>query len=135
MKDAMRRVRARWPARSITAVMTLALVFASTVGAYAHAAGHTHHASAHAVQSEHPDRSGSISDEATDLHDEHGMADPGKGHTNCCDTICHGGYAILGVGYAFSAPVNSRPATLVTARATGTRPSSLERPPRSPVLA
>jgi hypothetical protein len=122
--------------RLVSAVATLALVFASTIGAFGHAVSHCHHAVAvdapdvHAVEASvtaahpEPDQTGY----------EDGNDNPCQPHSNCCDTFCHGGQAILTVPPILSPPP---PATSPVSRPDLTdrgAPACIERPPRFFVL-
>ena len=105
----MRGVSQAWPARLLAAAPALALVVACVIGAYAHATGHELPAAEHAAAAvdaghhvgHHGRRRPSQGISATPTIDGDGV-----GHSpDCCDTICHGGQAIL----AAYAPVLLRP--------------------------
>jgi len=124
--------RQRWAARLISAAVALALVVASAVGAYAHALAHCHHGHAHAAQ--HQD-SGAAPVASGMEHKGEAQKAPAAHHADCCDTICHGGYAIVGQASPLLALAQSTPPIPMMRADAGAEPRSLDRPPRSPVLA
>jgi hypothetical protein len=131
----MGSLKHRWAARLISAVVALALVFASAVGAYAHALSHCQHGHANAVHQEDAEASASTVT-ANALHKGESQRSPASvDQAQCCDTICHGGFAIVDVGPVVLLPPRFLHAILSAGLAAGTQPHSLERPPRSPVLA
>ena len=127
--------RQRWAARLISAAVALALICGCAIGAYAHAVGHCHSGDAHVVQQEGAETSAS-NVTADSQHQGESQKAPVPGdHAQCCDTFCHGGFAIVDI----STVVLLLPRFMLAARfvqlAAGTQPHSPERPPRSPVLA
>jgi hypothetical protein len=127
----MGSLKQRWPARLISAVVTLALVFASSIGAYAHARAHCHHGHAHVAQ--HQDSEAASVSSAMEHKGESQKA-PAANHADCCDTMCHGGYAIVGQASPLLAPPQSKPRIPMVRADAGAEPRSLDRPPRSSVL-
>ena len=134
----MRSIHQPWLTRLIAVVTTLALVFASVMGAYGHAAGHNHYSSPGVAHTQDVDQQTASADTQAahaDCDHSHNRADTGSSHADCLDTICHGGYAVLGTTWIV--PLLARPLPFIVPIASpiGTQPGSLERPPRSPVLA
>ena len=107
--------------------MTVALLCAHVVGAYAHAAGH---GPASRAQQELSAVGGGVS-----AHVHGGHAKEAAGHVDCCDFMCNGGLAILAaptvVFTRTKAPPSSRVIEIVHLRLA----ASLERPPKSAVRA
>jgi hypothetical protein len=139
----MRSACKLWPARLVSTVATLALVLASAIGAFGHAAAHGHnavvpHAShMHAAHVQGAAETGIVPDHLDLGHADHrgGSDSPCHSHTYCCDTFCHGGQAILAATPVLPPPA---PATSFVRRpdlAGGRTPGCLDRPPRPPVLA
>jgi hypothetical protein len=134
----MRSAPKAWPARLLAAAIVLALLVASAIGAYAHAAGHGRHAEAQAAAAgdaghhaaHHTPASDSLSPGHVDGALDRG--DTGPSFPDCCDTICHGGQAILA-----APPVVPHPAPhyvpLVQSAAAfdGAEPGGLDRPPKA----
>jgi len=135
----MRSVTNAWPARLIAAVMALALVVACVVGAYAHAAGHDSPSAAHAAAAAH------AVDHAACAHglvSKPAISKPGHvGHTHdcdgtgktaldCCDTICHGGQAILAASVLVPHPALCTPLIQSASAVDGAGPGGLDRPPK-----
>jgi hypothetical protein len=112
--------------------MGLALICGSAIGAYAHAVGHCHHGHAHAVHQEDVEAS---TPTGAQHQGESQKVPAAVDHTQCCDTICHGGYAIVDMNAVVPLPPTSTHAIPSVRLAVGTQPHSLERPPRSLVLA
>lgn len=111
--------------------MTVALLCAHMVGAYAHAAGHNAgQGPASRAQQEISAVGGGVS---AHVHGEH--AKEAAGHVDCCDFMCNGGLAILAaptvVFTRTKAPPSSRVIEIVHLRLA----ASLERPPKSTVRA
>jgi len=134
----MRSIHQPWPARLIAVVTTLALVFASVMGAYGHAAGHSHHSSPGVAHTQGVDQLPPSADTRAahaDCDHSHNRADTGSSHADCLDIICHGGYAILGATCIVPLLARALPFIVQIASLIGTQPGSLERPPRPPVLA
>lgn len=120
--------------RLLAATLSLVLVLASMVGAYAHAAHGAQHDDhgVHAAFDEAPDTAtvGSADDEnATDRP----ISD--AKHASCGDLLCHGGFAILN-GQVDRQHHYERSLTLIHRNDTkyGSSQSSLDRPPRLSVL-
>jgi hypothetical protein len=128
----MRGANHRRSVRLISAVIALAVVCASSVGAYAHALAHCHYGHADAAQ---PQDQVAAPDSGAVANKGQPQKSPAATHADCCDTICHGGYAIVGEAGPLSSPPQIRPAVAMTRADTGAEPRSLDRPPRSPVLA
>ena len=125
----------RWAARLISAAVALALIFASAVGAYAHAFAHCHHGHANAAHQEGAEAPAStVTANALHEGESRGSSAP-VDHAQCCDTICHGGFAIVDMGAVVLLPASCLHAIPFASLAAGMQPHSLERPPRSPVLA
>ena len=128
----MGSLKQRWAARLISAAVALALVFASAVGAYSHALAQCHYGHAHTSQ--HQDY-GTAPVVSSMEHRGEPQKAPTTNHATCGDTICHGGYAIGGQ-VTLTLPLSqSTPPISVTRADAGAKPPSLDRPPRSPVLA
>lgn len=129
----MRSVNQRWSARLFSAAVLVALVCASTIGAYAHALAHCHHGHAHVAQSQDFRSAAPV---AIDMeHNGEPQKVPAGSHADCCDTICHGGYAIVDdVSPVLPLPQAKPPVPVMRADA-GAEPHSLDRPPRSRILA
>ncbi|HEX6000533.1 MAG TPA: hypothetical protein VFZ16_14240 [Hyphomicrobiaceae bacterium] len=145
----MRSVFRAWPSRLLATVMALALLASYSIGAYAHATGH--HASGHrmdrhrlaqAVQATSTDGQAdralqhyaSARDTAAEPQaGQMGGADgnkPGQA-LDCCDTICHGGQAVLAAGAVVLRPPLSLPAIEAAAAFYGASPGGLDRPPKA----
>jgi hypothetical protein len=148
----MRNVSKVWQRRLLAAVTLLALVMANAIGAYAHAAGHAHqaqHAEAPAWTADHcghhrhiaaaeapaePADKGDASGPGHNHARDHGQEGDGTGqvHLDCCDTICHGGQAIL-APVAFDLPSScGMPMMGAVAAFLGAVPGGLDRPPKAP---
>jgi hypothetical protein len=127
----MGSLKQRWVARLISAAVALALICAPSVGAYAHALAHCHHGQ-HAPQ--HQD-SGAAPIASDMVHKGDPQKAPAANHADCCDTICHGGYAIVGQTSPILPLPQSKPSIPMTRTDAGAEPRSLDRPPRSAVLA
>jgi len=121
-------------ARYLRATIALVLVLSSTMASYGHAAcppaktgAHEHRAHVIVVKApvEHH--------EASQNHDE--PNDSGKGHAFCMDGVCHGWHAVLAKSATLSAPAGVVADAAITIIRLDPRSSSLERPPRTPVLA
>ena len=132
----MRSAPKSWPARLLAAVTALALLLASGIGAYTHAAGHGHaeaqaaevgdgghHAGHHAPASVSP--AGGHVGGAVD------RGDTGHSYPDCCDTICHGGQAILAAATVVPHPPLYVPLIQSAAAFDGAEPGDLERPPKA----
>jgi hypothetical protein len=131
--DGVQRLKQRWTARLISALATFMLLWASAVGAHAHAVGHHHHPGGHGTH-KHA-LPGSVVASPDDQNQANGSQPCPADHIGCCDLMCHGGYAILQASGVLHAPVRPRAEPVLTERAEGTQPASLDRPPRSPVRA
>ena len=122
----------------ISAVATLALVFAQLIGAYAHAAGHDHagvHAACAHLDGHHgaAQAQGAAAPPAGDQGavDKAQHDDDRALHSTSCDFLCHGGIAVL-VAAGFSSVDPMPPYTsAVATTADPSPPPSPERPPRS----
>jgi hypothetical protein len=125
-KSDMRRLGQRWPVRLVSVALTLALVWVSAVGAHAHALGHYHH---HGLGAQHDVVVAAHRSPAA--HDEGGAPHRGTAeHAGCCDVVCHGGFAIVEIGTSLPVPLMPVGETSLMEPAQGTRPPSLDRPPR-----
>jgi hypothetical protein len=120
----------------LAAVVALALVSACVIGAYAHAAGHAppaaHTAAAagtadaghHATASEAPpSKPGHVGNS----HDCDGAGHP---PLDCCDTLCHGGQAILAASLPVPHPTLCVPLIQPAFGLDGADPGGLDRPPK-----
>lgn len=118
--------------RLLAATLSLVLVLSSMIGAHAHAMhdAHHHEHGVHLLVDGVPEPSVSAADdEAKD------NPNPGAKHTSCADLLCHGGFAILS-GQADRQYLERRSIALVPRNETssGSRQSSLDRPPRLSIL-
>jgi hypothetical protein len=121
--------------RLVSAMAAFALVIASVIGAYAHAAGHNH-ADAPAACA-HQDASGTTAaaGELSALQDADEHCSEPASDVDSFDFMCNGGIAILvTLSFAYVDPTPPY-SSAVAAIALLLLPASLERPPRSPVLA
>jgi hypothetical protein len=134
----MRRASTAWQRRLLAAVTALALAVVGVVGAYAHAAGHAlpaaEHAAAapkagdHAGHGEHGCEPAATRPGHTDVpHDCDGA---GHSPLDCCDSICHGGPAILAAYVAVPHPALHAALILSAAAFDGAGPAGLDRPPK-----
>jgi hypothetical protein len=151
--DRMPRVSKAWPLRLLAAAVALALAVAHAVGAYAHAAGHQLPHAGHPVVIQsaamagtqpHADHGGEGAQHAPasvvlapDRDHAHGPADGGQGEDHhpghsldSCDTICHGGQAILAAAPVVPAPLLAAPSIEPAAALHGADPGGLDRPPK-----
>jgi hypothetical protein len=136
----MRSVSKVWPTRLLAAVAVLALVLASVIGTYAHAAGHSQPHTTVAADAVHAD------DHAGHHHGPMTKAPAiglghlggnhdgdGTGHSpldGSCDIFCHGGQAIL-ASYALPLPLlHSVPMMQPADAFHGAQPGGLDRPPK-----
>jgi hypothetical protein len=130
-----------WPTRLLAAATALALLVAYVVGAYAHAAGH---ALPHAVDvpqaawamghaGDHGGHHAPAAEAATSKPDQHGdTGGPGQPAPDCCcDTICHGGQAILAAEPVVLPPPHGVPVIGPGAAFDGAEPGGLDRPPKA----
>lgn len=143
-----------WSDWWLAILAALVLMTASIGSSHAHGPGHTHHQHAvyvkHAAPhahwgdlAQHAKHSVEIqaiavkaSGHGGHWHHHHGGLDHSDADCGCCcDTICHCGFAILG----FAGELIPAPEAVLfympVALPGGTLPGSLDRPPRSPVLA
>jgi hypothetical protein len=126
-----------WPSRLLATAVALVLAFTYVVGAYAHAAGHQErHARAGYAET--------LSDGITTgapvagLYD-HGYCAHGGGQdcdepeqsSDCCDTICHGGQAILATAPVVPHVALEAPAIEPVAALQGADSAGLDRPPKA----
>ena len=112
-----------WSSRLLAAAAALVLAVASAIGAYAHAAGHhTAHTDHHAVAAGaavavagHGGEGTAAALPAPGCSDAHGVVNCSHGHDHprhsldCCDTVCHGGQAILTPTLVVPASLRSAP--------------------------
>jgi hypothetical protein len=131
-------VRKTWPARLVATVMTLALVFACTFSAYAHAAGHHHHSPRYAVEDTGTHGAGAAEEAGQPDaghscighgHIEHGGGDGDSSAAESCDVFCHA-HAIAAAAAVIPRPALAAPVIQPAAALHNARPSGLERPPR-----
>src|SRR5262245_21837420 len=122
--------------RLFAAATTLALALVGIVGAYAHAAGHALPATTHitADAGDHAGHGGlGCEPAATELgHTGTPNDGDGTGHSplDCCDSICHGGQAILADAVAVSQPPLYVPRIQSAAALHGAESAGLDRPPK-----
>jgi len=130
----MRSVCKTWPGRLVAAVTTLALILASAIGAYAHAAGHAHHTPLHATHlvSGHL-HAAHIEADRPHPQGEHERGDADNSHADCLDTICHGGQAILAEVTVMPHPEAGAPAAGPSPSLKRAQSSGPERPPKASV--
>jgi hypothetical protein len=140
----MRSVFQAWPARLLAAAMALALAVSCVVGAYAHAVGHASPGSEHETvvvgTGNHAGHHAASSGPAAQKHRHIGGAHDcdGTGHSplaplaslDCCDTICHGGQAILAASLPVPHPTHHAPLIQPAAAFVGAEPGGLDRPPK-----
>jgi len=132
----MRSVCKTWQPRLISTVAALALIVASAIGAFGHAAGHGHHSPLDVAHAESVEPASTASDTRHGhVGCDHEKGEKGQPHANCCDTICHGGQAVLTSALALPLPVAGATLFRPSASLHSQPPGCLERPPRSPVLA
>jgi hypothetical protein len=131
----MRSNTTAWTARLLAAVTALALVVACTVGAYAHAAGHAlpahavaaGHAAGHAEQQDTCKPAVSETGHVGHAHDCNGTS---QSPLDCCDTLCHGGQAILAPSVLVPHPALYAPLIQSAAAFDGAASAGLDRPPK-----
>jgi hypothetical protein len=134
----MRSNTTAWTARLLAAVTALALVVACIVGAYAHAAGHALPAHEHAVAASgvahHTGHRGDTCQPAVSktgpAGHAHGCDGTSQSPLDCCDTLCHGGQAILAPSVLVPHPALSAPLIQSAAHFDGAGSAGLDRPPR-----
>lgn len=134
----MRSISKAWPARLLAAVNAFALAAACVVGAYAHAAGHAslsaERAAAAADARDHAGHQGHVSEPATSKPGQIGNAHDCDGTDqlplDCCDSICHGGQAILAASVLVPHPAPCAPLMQSAATFDGAEPGGLDRPPK-----
>jgi len=132
----MRSVCKAWPSRLISAATALALIVASAVGAFSHAAGHGHHSPLHVAHAQSLEVASPAADtQHSHVGSDHEQGDNTQAHSTCCDTICHGGQAVLASALALPLPLAGASFFQPSASLHSKPPGCLERPPRSPVLA
>jgi hypothetical protein len=124
-------------ARLIAAVTAFALVVAYTVGAYAHAAGHALPAHEDAVAAGHtaghaeqPDTCKPAVSNAGHVGHTHGCDGTSQSPLDCCDTLCHGGQAILAPSVLVPHPAPYAPLIQSAAAFDGAASAGLDRPPK-----
>jgi len=126
-----------WPARMVAAVMTLALVLASTFAVCEHAAGHPHAASSawHDGLALAPDagHDATVHEHAAygDHADHQDGATDGSGcGTGSCNCLCAGGCALLVAAAVMEHSPSAAPATGLAVLTDSAEPGGLERPPK-----
>jgi hypothetical protein len=137
-KSPMCNISKVWPARLLAAMMALALVAACAIGAYAHAAGHALPVAEHAevgtadhAGHHHAPVMKAAAVEPGPVGHSHDGDGTGHGHLDYCDTICHGGQAILPPD-ALDLPLpHSMPVIGSVAAFDGAEPGGLDRPPKT----
>jgi len=135
----MRRVPTAWQRQLVAAVTALALAVVGVVGAYAHAAGHAlpavEHAAATADTVDHAAHGAHGCEPTATKPGQTGIPHDcdGAGHSSLdsCDSICHGGQAILATSVAVPHPALSAPLMLSAAAIDGAGPAGLDRPPKA----
>jgi hypothetical protein len=140
----MRSVSKVWPGQLLAAVTVLALVLANAIGAYAHAAGHAlppaEFAQAVSGGDDHVGHGHRVlameaaADRGQSGHSHsHGHEGDGTGHAHldCCDTICHGGQAILAPDAFNLALPHAVPVIGAVAALDGAEPAGFDRPPKT----
>jgi hypothetical protein len=129
----MRSSTKAWPARLLAAVLVLALTVAAGVGAYAHAAGHGSPSAGHAA-ADAGDYAGPLSESVTSQPGQVGHAHDCGGTDqapfDCCDTICHGGQAILAAAVLVPHAVLPAPLIQPASAFDSAEPDGLDRPPK-----
>jgi hypothetical protein len=143
----MRSASKAWPSRLLATVMMLALVAAYAIGAYAHAAGHplppaagsahvawaAGHAGGHGAH--HASAVSAATLEAGHAGGHHDGGGAGQSAPDCgCDTICHGGQAILAPDAPVLPQPHGVPAVQPVAAFDGAEPGGLDRPPKEDFL-
>jgi hypothetical protein len=133
----MRSIRKKTlPTRLVATVMMVALILATMIGAYGHAAGHAHHSALCATHQPTSDtHAGPNVSEPGHVNSEHESTDKGQAHSNCYDLLCHGGFAVLCQAADMPPAPQSVPVIPPHAGVSNMWCGGLERPPRSPVLA
>jgi hypothetical protein len=131
----MRSVCKTWPARLVSTVAALVLILASAVGVFSHAAGHAHNSPLHMWHTESVETASVDTESGPDHLGDREKGEKGQPHSTCCDTICHGGQAVLASALALPLPVAGASFSRPSASLHSEPPGYLERPPRSPVLA
>jgi len=134
----MRSNTTAWTARLLAAVAALALVVACTVGAYAHAAGHALPAHEHAVPASHAahhavhhgDTCEPAVSKTGHVGHAHGCDGTSQSPLDCCDTLCHGGPAILAQSVLVPHPALYAPLIHSATAFDGAGPAGLDRPPK-----
>jgi hypothetical protein len=128
--------RKTWPARMVAAAMTLALLLASTLAAYAHAAGH-HHAARGAAHdglahSVHGPDDGTAPDQPQAGHaHEDGPTDESGCGGETCNFMCTGGCALLVAADMMERAPPAAPATELAVLLASAEPGGPERPPKA----
>ena len=122
-------------ARYLGAMVALAIVVSSAVASYGHAACPHTTTDPHVDVAQQVVPSKVLTAEREAAKHQHGQNEPDKAHTLCLDGICHVGYAILSMSIALPALARAEAETVVAGIRGEPRISSLERPPRSSVLA
>jgi hypothetical protein len=134
----MRSVSKAWQTRLLAAVTALALVLVGFVGAYAHAAGHAlpaaEHAAAAADAADHAGHGAHGCKPTAGNPGQTGIPQDcdgtGQSPLDCCDSICHGGQAILAAAVAVPHPAPDAPLMQSAAAFDGAGPAGLDRPPK-----
>lgn len=122
--------------RLLAATLSLVLVLASVIGAFAHTSHNHHH---HAAQTLDSDSAlASAEGAGADLGNDHAPAGSkiGSEKGGCGDLLCHGGFAILsGQNLRFGFAGRSIHLLPLDYSGVGSGLPSLDRPPRAFVLA
>jgi hypothetical protein len=127
------RNRRRDVMQLLSAVIALALVVAHVIGAYAHAAGHSHAKAPAACEFQDISETAAAAEMSGHADSEH-CNDPAN-PMNALDFMCNGGAAIL-MPPSFACPDQSPPHASTVADSTPLLlPGSLDRPPRPAVRA
>jgi hypothetical protein len=136
----MRSVFQAWPARLLAALTALALIAACVTGAYVHAAEHTPlHLAEHGTTAvgagghaghHHAPAPKAATPKLGHIGDVHDGDGTGQSHLDCCDTLCHGGQAILVASLPVPHPTLYAPLIRAATALDGAEPGGLERPPK-----
>jgi hypothetical protein len=130
----MRRPRPALSAH-LRAMVALLLVLTSAFGSYAHAVCPHSSASLQAHADHHASEAAVDAASGKAGEHQHHESQSGVEHASCCDALCHGSYAVL--TKVSPLPVHAGPVadTAIATIRSEPRTSSLERPPRTSLLA
>jgi hypothetical protein len=120
--------------RYLRAMVALALVLSSAMASYGHAA--CPHAKSRAQVDGAPILGAEARAEPREVaKHQHVPDESGKAHSSCMDGICHGWHAVLAKSASVAARVDVVPDAVIAIVRGDPRIASLERPPRTAVLA